>query len=61
LTTVGFIDDIRPNAGAVIADLYDAATNTRILSGDHKDTVIAIARHFGIIESDGETGVISGE
>jgi len=61
LTTIGLIDDIRPNAETVISNLYDANTNTRILSGDHKDTVIAIARHFGIIESDGETGVISGE
>ena len=41
--------------------MYDGLTNTRILSGDHKDTVIIAARHFGIIEREGEVGVMSGE
>lgn len=45
----------------MIEKLYDGLTNTRILSGDHKDTVIAAARHFGIIEPDSEDGVISGQ
>lgn len=34
-------------------DLYLGGTNTRIISGDHKEVVTNIARDLGIIEADG--------
>lgn len=61
VASIGLFDELRDGCEEVIAKLYDGLTNTRILSGDHKDTVIAAARHFGIIEPDSEDGVISGE
>jgi magnesium-transporting ATPase (P-type) len=46
LATFGFADDLRPGAFDAISKLYNGGTNTRIISGDHRDTVIAVARHF---------------
>jgi magnesium-transporting ATPase (P-type) len=44
-----------------IKKLEQGGTNTRIMSGDHKDTVIWWARKFYLIEQDLEDGVMSGE
>lgn len=46
LATFGFTDEIRAGAFDAISKLYNGNTNTRIVSGDHRDTVIAVARHF---------------
>ena len=43
-----------------INNLYEAGTNTRILSGDHKETALKVAREIGIAEEGDEAGVISG-
>jgi magnesium-transporting ATPase (P-type) len=36
-----------------VNDLYEGGTNTRIISGDHKEIVTKIAIELGIIEADG--------
>lgn len=61
VASFGIRDDLRTGCSEIIDKLYDGLTNTRILSGDHKDTVMSVACHFGIIEPDSEVGVISGE
>jgi magnesium-transporting ATPase (P-type) len=43
-------DPLRNNVEHVIYDLWEAGTNTRILSGDHKETVLKAALKVGIIE-----------
>lgn len=50
LVSFGFGDPIRPRASDASEKLYEGNTNTRIISGDHKDTVLAVARHFKIID-----------
>ena len=45
----------------VIEELYDSGVNTRIITGDHKDTALFIAREMGIIEKHSEEGAISGD
>jgi len=61
LVSFGFGDQLRPGASDAIEKLYEGSTNTRIISGDHRDTVVAVARHFKIIEEDNTEGVYSGE
>lgn len=61
VASYGLHDEYRNGCIEAIEKLYEGVTNTRILSGDHRDTVIAAARHFKIIEPEGEFGVISGE
>lgn len=61
VASYGLHDDMREGCIEAIKKLYEGVTNTRILSGDHRDTVIAAARYFEIIEPTGEVGVISGE
>jgi P-type E1-E2 ATPase len=43
-------DPLRENVEQVIYDMWEAGTNTRILSGDHKETVLKAALKVGIIE-----------
>ena len=61
LATFGFSDEIRADVYEAIEKLYNGGTNTRIVSGDHRDTVIALARHFKIIDEQSTEGVYSGE
>jgi len=59
MATFGFEDELRENVAKIVNDLYEGGTNTRIISGDHKEVVTHIARLLKIVEADGE--VISGE
>jgi magnesium-transporting ATPase (P-type) len=59
MATFGFEDELRENVAKIVNDLYEGGTNTRIISGDHKEVVTHIARQLKIVEADGE--VISGE
>lgn len=61
MATFGFEDELREGVAKVVNDLYEGGTNTRIISGDHKEVVIQIARKLGIIEAEGDSEVISGE
>lgn len=61
VASYGLHDEYRNGCIEAIEKLYEGVTNTRILSGDHRDTVIAAARHFKIIDFESEFGVKSGE
>lgn len=60
LLPVGVIslrDELRPNVEQVLADFVKVGVQIRILSGDHPQTVAALARQVGI---DGTEHVVSG-
>jgi P-type E1-E2 ATPase len=61
VATLGLIDPLRDGCLEAINTLYDAGTNTRILSGDHKESVLKTARDIGIADNNNEEGVMSGE
>jgi magnesium-transporting ATPase (P-type) len=61
VATLGLIDPLREGCVDAINRLYDANTNTRILSGDHKESVLKTAREIGIADNNNEEGVMSGE
>jgi len=60
VATIGLIDPLREGVIKSINDLYLAGTNTRILSGDHKEAALHAARILAIVEEEGEDGVMSG-
>ena len=45
----------------MIEELYNSGINTRIITGDHKDTALFIAREMGIMEKESQEGAISGD
>ncbi|MFN2252078.1 MAG: cation-translocating P-type ATPase [Anaerolineae bacterium] len=58
LGLVGMIDPPRPEAQAAIRTAADAGLRTIMITGDHRDTAVAIADELGLLRSDGE--VITG-
>ena len=54
----GMIDPIRPEAKAAIAECKTAGITAVMITGDHKDTAVAIAKELGI--TDGEAQALSG-
>lgn len=46
----GMIDPIRPEVKAAIAECHGAGIRTVMITGDHKDTAVAIAKQLGILE-----------
>jgi len=60
VATVGLIDPLRKGVVEAINNLYESGTNTRILSGDHKESALRTAREIGIAEEGTEDGCISG-
>ncbi len=51
LGLTGMIDPVRPEVQAAIAQCRSAGIRAVMITGDHKDTAVAIARELGIIES----------
>lgn len=49
---VGMIDPPRPEAAEAVRVFNDASVRTIMITGDHKDTALAIARELGIADSE---------
>ncbi len=47
----GMIDPVRPEVKAAIAECKDAGIRAIMITGDHKDTAVAIAKELGLITS----------
>ncbi len=52
----GMIDPIRPEVKAAIEECKDAGIRAIMITGDHKDTAVAIANELGILD-DGQVAV----
>lgn len=50
LGLVGMIDPIRPEVKAAIQECRSAGIRAVMITGDHRDTAVAIARQLGILE-----------
>ena len=55
----GMIDPVRPEVKTAITDCATAGITAVMITGDHKDTAVAIAKELGIAQ--GETQALSGE
>ncbi len=51
LGLTGMIDPVRPEVKAAIAQCRSAGIRPVMITGDHKDTAVAIAKELGIIQS----------
>ncbi len=50
----GMIDPVRPEVKAAIAEAHGAGIRVVMITGDHIDTAVAIAKELGIVEGRGE-------
>lgn len=59
LGLVGMIDPIRPEVLTAINECKSAGIKTVMITGDHKDTAVAIEKSLGILTSENQavTGV----
>ncbi len=60
LGLVGMIDPVRPEVKTAIDECRSAGIRPIMITGDHKDTAVAIARELGIIE-DGQYALTGAE
>ncbi len=64
LTLVGLVgirDDLRPNVKSSVAEMKRAGIQTVMITGDKKETAVAIAKESGIIDSPGQLALTSDE
>ena len=54
----GMIDPVRPEVKAAVAECREAGIRPIMITGDHRDTAVAIAKELGIIED--ASGAITG-
>jgi len=48
----GMIDPVRPEVKAAITECQEAGIRPIMITGDHKDTAVAIAKELGILENE---------
>ena len=61
LTLAGFIgvaDPLRPEIPAALAKCHSAGITVLMITGDHPDTAVAVARQCGIVPAESGTGVV---
>ncbi|MHA2102927.1 MAG: cation-translocating P-type ATPase [Candidatus Hodarchaeales archaeon] len=61
LGMVGMKDPPRPEAISAIQTCFDAGIRIKMVTGDHKNTALAIGREMGLINSDSDKSVITGQ
>jgi P-type E1-E2 ATPase len=61
VASFGLSDRLKEGIHTVIEQLYDCGVNTRIITGDHKDTALFVARELDIMGTNTEEGAISGD
>jgi cation-transporting ATPase E len=59
LGLVSFSDELRPEAQATLRQFAEAGIRVKIISGDHPETVAALARQAGLV-LEGDSAVVSG-
>ncbi|MBQ4347030.1 MAG: calcium-translocating P-type ATPase, PMCA-type, partial [Firmicutes bacterium] len=58
---MGIRDDVRPEAASAIAEAQNAGVQVVMITGDRKDTAGAIAKEAGVLRSEDEIVLTSGE
>lgn len=58
---VGIRDDVRPEAKQAIKEVQNAGVQVVMITGDRKETAVAIAKDSGLIKSDDELAFTSEE
>ena len=58
---VGIRDDVRPEAKKAIEEVQGAGIQTVMITGDRKETAIAIARDAGLLKNDSDIAITSEE
>ena len=58
---IGIRDEVRPESAAAIKEVQDAGVQVVMITGDRKDTAVAIAKEAGIIQSESDIVLTSDE
>ena len=53
---LGIEDPLRPEVPAAVATCHRAGIDVIMITGDHPDTALAVARHSGIVPADADAG-----
>ena len=64
LVIVGFVgirDDVRPEAKQAIEEVQNAGIQVVMITGDRKETAVAIAKEAGLLKSDKDVALTSEE
>ena len=58
---IGIRDEVRPESVTAIADVHDAGVQVVMITGDRKETAVAIAKDAGLLTSDDDVVLTSSE